>query len=239
MNHNANPMKITAITPTKEIQQLKKKMEFASNTKLILIYGENATGKTFLYENMKNSIKSSLFHKKTLDIQTNFPNNAVNSDNDFLFFINEKILLIQKNLILNNLFADEEIHELCHIICRLFNERYLKRVIFSNNQFLLLDDNGINHDGIGGASEQYYFSLCLLIAIKEKLFPNSFLIFDTIPNRINERIKKKLIKLICDNSSQLVIFDHPLYLEELEHYAIDNSLGVQKYAIREFLNFGE
>ena len=184
----------------------KQEIEFLKDSKVTIIQGPNGSGKTTLVKAMKIGLgleKHDGEHEKP-QLKCNFDPAVINNENQFLFFYNGESLREFEHVNILKFVTDpgflEDVRTL--FLKHSHKNRHLD-IIYNSGKFQMVTCEGMTYSP--AATEEYELSICILIVLKKRLYPNSFLVLDSVFGRIQHSAKKELCGMLLEHSSQLIL----------------------------------
>ena len=185
----------------------KQKIEFLDDSKITIIQGPNGSGKTTLLKAMKAGLGLETHdeeHEKP-QLKCNFDPAVINNENEFLFFQDgERLRHIQDidfSKFENNLDFVKEVEVL---LLKHVDREAFRKVTIHTGKLVISDVNGRVIMGLP-MNDQFLLSMCVLIALKKILSPNSFLVIDAAFHNISQALKQSVCNLLLENVSQLIL----------------------------------
>ena len=220
----------------------KQEIKFSEDSKMTIIEGKNASGKTMLVKAMKVALgleKQSEEHEKP-QLECNFDSTIINNENEFLFFqVGERL-----SDILDMDFSKLDSSVDMHVFEKNVKELFLKcanepgdymTVVYNLGKFYISKPDGII---LGLAAEdQYQLSMCILISLRKILFPDSFLVIDSPFGRISSDKLPSIYNVLLENISQLVLLvpDVEYSADKENTPSLKNMLKMTKTAVSEYM----
>jgi hypothetical protein len=185
----------------------KQEIEFSDDSKITVIQGRNGSGKTTLFKAMKAGLGLEKQDEEygQPQLKCNFDPAVINNENEFLFFQDaEKLRHIQGidfSKFENNL---EIIKEVEVLLLKHVDREAFRKVTIHTGKLVISDEHGRVRMGLA-MNDQFLLSMCVLIALRKTLFPNSFLVIDAPFHNISQALKQSVCKLLLENVSQLIL----------------------------------
>lgn len=186
-----------------------QEIEFSANSqdKVILIIGKNGTGKTILFNAIKNGITCNEESNSKYIVETNFDKSLITKDVEWLFFLDGEELATEYLWEKHGKFLNNSIIKKMNKFLKNYSDPYFSKCIFElHEKLVFIDEQRINRFGSLAATEKVMINIYYLLAVKSNLFPNSFLVLDSPLERISTGRIESLISSILDNCKQLVLF---------------------------------
>lgn len=184
----------------------KQEIEFSKDSKVTIIQGLNGSGKTTLVKAMKIGLgleKHDGEHEKP-QLKCNFDPAVINNENQFLFFQDGENLREIQDVNFLKFGTDpgflEDVRTL--FLKHSHKSRHLD-IIYNSGKFQMVTCEGMTYSP--AATEEYELSICILIVLKKRLYPNSFLVLDSAFGRIQQDAKKELCGMLLEHGSQLIL----------------------------------
>jgi len=185
----------------------KQKIEFSDDNKITIIQGRNSSGKTTLFKAMRAGLGLEKQDEEDgqPQLKCNFDPAVINNENEFLFFQDgERLRHIQGidfSKFENNL---EIIKEVEVLLLKHVDIEAFRKVTIHTGKLVISDEHGRVRMGLA-MNDQFILSMCVLIALRKTLFPNSFLVIDAPFHNISQALKQSVCKLLLENVSQLIL----------------------------------
>ena len=184
----------------------KQEIEFLDDSKITIIQGPNGSGKTTLLKAMKAGLGLETHdggHEKP-QLKCNFDPAVINNENQFLFFQDGENLREIQDVNLLKFGMDpgflEDVRTL--FLKHSHKSRDLDITYDSEKFYMVRKDNSLHSPAM---TEEYTLGICILIALKQRLYPNSFLVFDAPFHNVAQETKEMLCHMLLEYSSQLIL----------------------------------
>ena len=184
----------------------KQEIEFSKDSKVTIIQGLNGSGKTTLVKAMKIGLgleKHDGEHEKP-QLKCNFDPAVINNENQFLFFQDGESLREIQDVNFLKFGTDpgflEDVRTL--FLKHSHKSRHLD-IIYNSGKFQMVTYEGMTYSP--AATEEYELSICILIVLKKRLYPNSFLVLDSAFGKMQHSAKKELCGMLLEHGSQLIL----------------------------------
>ena len=142
-------------------------------------------------------------HEKP-QLKCNFDPAAINNENQFLFFQDGENLREIQDVNLLKFGMDpgflEDVRTL--FLKHSHKSRDLDITYDSEKFYMVRKDNSLHSPAM---TEEYTLGICILIALKQRLYPNSFLVFDAPFHNVAQETKKELCHMLLEHVSQLIL----------------------------------
>jgi len=188
----------------------KQEIKFSKDSKITIIEGQNGSGKTMLVKAMKAALgleKQSEEHEKP-QLKCNFDPTVINNENKFLFFqVNESLREI-KNINFSKFGVDlgfvEDVRTLFLKYCHKGN----LDIIYNSGKFGMVK-RGTDQRYSPAMTEEYELCISILMVLKQRLYPNSFLVVDSPFHNVSQNSKNGLCHMLLEHASQLILLATP------------------------------
>ena len=184
----------------------RQEIEFSDDSKITIIQGPNGSGKTTLLKAMKAGLGLETHdggHEKP-QLKCNFDPAVINNENQFLFFQDGENLREIQDVNFLKFGTDpgflEDVRTL--FLKHSHKSRHLD-IIYNSGKFQMVTHDSMQY--APAATEEYELSICILIALKQRLYPNSFLVFDAPFHNVAQETKKELCHMLLEHVSQLIL----------------------------------
>ena len=184
----------------------KQEIEFSKDNIVTIVQGGNGSGKTTLLKAMKVGLGLETHdggHEKP-QLKCNFDPAVINNENQFLFFQDGESCREIQDIDFSKFGMDpgflEDVRTL--FLKHSHKSRYLD-IIYNSGKFQMVTHDSMQY--APAATEEYELSICILIALKKRLFPNSFLVLDSPFGKIQQDAKEGLSRMLLENVSQLIL----------------------------------
>jgi len=187
-----------------------QEIEFSANSqgKVVLIIGKNGTGKTILFNAIKDGTVCNEEGNSKYIVETNFDKSLITKDIEWLFFLDGEELDTKYLHEKHGKFLNNTIVEKMNEFLKNYSDPYFSKCIFEHHEKLvLINKNRIDLLNSLASTETIMVNICYLLAVKSNLFPNSFLVLDAPLGRMQTGKRESLISSILDNCEQLVLFN--------------------------------
>lgn len=195
-----------------------QKIEFVNvdDKKVILIMGNNGSGKTILFNAIKEGLSSTNEKKSNCFLDTSFDKSLITENNKWMFCLDGELI--------TGLYEEHKEFLTSEVVEKMneFRLTYLRKDILN---FTLGDDGKLDVKRSYGRSVNMLINLFFLLAVKHFLFKNSFLVFDMLFHNVQADMRIDILTLIMNNCDQLILISSPL---EIENYIHDETQSVEK-----------
>jgi len=184
----------------------KQKIEFSDDNKITIIQGRNGTGKTTLFKAMRVGLGLEKQDEEygQPQLKCNFDPAVINNENEFLFFQDGERCREIQDVNFLKFGTDpgflENVRTL--FLKHSHKSRYLDITYNSGKIYMVTENNKLHYPAM---TEEYELSICILIALKQRLYPNSFLVFDAPFHNISQESKNEMCHMLLENVSQLIL----------------------------------
>jgi len=207
MQQQTNDMRLEKLE-LPNFSQFKEKqgIEFSKDNRVTIIQGGNGSGKTTLVKAMKVGLgleKHDREHEEP-QLKCNFDPAVLSNENQFLFFQDGENLREIQDVNFLKFGTDPDFLEDVRTLFLKYSHksRYLD-IIYNSGKFQMVKHDSMQH--APAATEEYELSICILIVLKKRLFPNSFLVLDSPFGKIQQDAKEGLSRMLLENVSQLIL----------------------------------
>ena len=184
----------------------KQEIEFSKDNKVTIVQGDNGSGKTTLIKAMKVGLGLETHdeeHEKP-QLKCNFDPAVINNENQFLFFQDgESCREIQDVNFLKFGMDPGFLEDVRTLFLKYSHKSRYLDIIYNSGKIHMVNKNNSLHSP--AMTEEYELSICILIALKQRLFPNSFLVLDSPFGKIQQDAKEGLSRMLLENVSQLIL----------------------------------
>ena len=184
----------------------KQEIEFSKDNKVTIVQGGNGSGKTTLIKAMKVGLGLETHdeeHEKP-QLKCNFDPAVINNENQFLFFQDgESCREIQDVNFLKFGMDPGFLEDVRTLFLKYSHKSRYLDIIYNSGKFQMVRPDFVQH--APAATEEYELSICILIVLKKRLFPNSFLVLDSPFGKIQQDAKEGLSRMLLENVSQLIL----------------------------------
>jgi len=185
----------------------KQEIEFLDNSKITIIQGSNGSGKTTLLKAMKVGLgleKHDGEHEKP-QLKYNFDPAVINNENEFLFFQDGEKLRYIQDINFSKFGADPGfLEDVRTLFLKYSHKRNYLDIIYNSGKFGMVH-SGTSKQYSPAMTEEYELGICILIVLKQRLFPDSFLVFDSPFHNIAQEAKEMLCPMLLEHFSQLIL----------------------------------
>ena len=158
----------------------KQEIEFSKDDRVTIILGDNGSGKTTLLKAMRAGLgleKQDEEHRQP-QLKCNFDPAVINNENQFLFFNDIENLINIQDIDFLKFGMDSDFSEdVRTLFLKYIHKSSYLDIIYNSGKFVMVTNDGMRYSP--AATEQYLLSICILIVLKKRLFPNSFLLSKT------------------------------------------------------------
>ena len=211
----------------------KQEIEFSKDDRVTIILGDNGSGKTTLLKAMRAGLgleKQDEEHRQP-QLKCNFDPAVINNENQFLFFNDIENLINIQDIDFLKFGMDSDFSEdVRTLFLKYIHKSYLD-IIYNSGKFEMVLDDGIRYSP--AATEQHLLSICILIALKQRLYPNSFLVFDAPFHLMSQEVKKEMCHMLLENVSQLILL---VTDTEYEGRILKDEFGEETDSARDIIN---
>ena len=184
----------------------KQEIEFSKDDRVTIILGDNGSGKTTLFKSMKAGLGLEKQDEEygQPQLKCNFDPAVINNENEFLFFQDgEKVRYIQDANFLK--FGTEPgfLQDVRTLFLKHSHKSRFLDITYDSGKICMVNKNNSMHSP--AMTEKYELSICILIALKQRLYPNSFLVFDAPFHNISQETKNEMCHMLLENVSQLIL----------------------------------
>ena len=184
----------------------KQEIEFSKDDRVTIILGDNGSGKTTLLKAMRAGLgleKQDEEHGQP-QLKCNFDPAVINNENQFLFFQDgERCREIQDVNFLKFGTDPGFLEDVRTLFLKHSHKSRHLDIIYDSGKIHMVNKNNSMHSP--AMTEEYELSICILIALKQRLFPNSFLVLDSPFGKIQQDAKEGLSRMLLENVSQLIL----------------------------------
>lgn len=194
----------------KEIQ----KINFVNDNdkKVVLIIGNNDSGKTILFNAIKAGLSSTNEKESICFLDTNFDKSLITENNKWMFCLNVEELecnLYEKHKEFLTSKVVEKMNEFL-LIYYPYKYEFKNFILGNHNEIHLLNHNDNDCIGTLAATDKLLVNLWYMLAVKYFLFENSFLVLDFSIGRLSKNKIISIITSIIDNCNQLILLTLPV-----------------------------
>ena len=178
--------------------------------------GNNGSGKTILFNAIKEGLSSTNEKKSNCFLDTSFDKSLITENNKWMFCLDGELI--------TGLYEEHKEFLTSEVVEKMneFRLTYLRKDILN---FTLGDDGKLDVKRSYGRSVNMLINLFFLLAVKHFLFKNSFLVFDMLFHNVQADMRIDILTLIMNNCDQLILISSPL---EIENYIHDETQSVEK-----------
>ena len=184
----------------------KQEIEFLDNSKITIIQGSAGSGKTTLLKAMKAGLGLETHdeeHEKP-QLKCNFDPAVINNENEFLFFQDSDKLRFIQDVNFSKFGVDLGfVEDVRTLFLKYSHKGNFLDIVYNSGKFEMVTNDGARYGT--AATEQYELSICILIMLKKRLFPDSFLVFDSPFHNISQDAKERLCHMLLEHTSQLIM----------------------------------
>ena len=199
----------------------KQEIEFSKDDRVTIILGDNGSGKTTLLKAMRAGLgleKQDEEHRQP-QLKCNFDPAVINNENQFLFFNDIENLINIQDIDFLKFGMDSDFSEdVRTLFLKYIHKSSYLDIIYNSGKFEMVSDDGMRYN-CPSTKEDLGLSICILIALKKRLFPNSFLVLDSPFGKISSRHGKEgLCQMLLEHISQLILLIPDLeYILDFEY----------------------
>ena len=183
----------------------KQEIEFSKDDRVTIILGDNGSGKTTLLKAMRAGLgleKQDEEHRQP-QLKCNFDPAVINNENQFLFFNDIENLINIQDIDFLKFGMDSDFSEDVRTLFLKYIHKNLD-IIYNSGKFEMVLDDGMRY--CPAATEDLGLSICILIALKKRLFPNSFLVLDSPFGKISSKHGREgVCHMLLEQISQLIL----------------------------------
>ena len=197
----------------------KQEIEFSKDDRVTIILGDNGSGKTTLLKAMRAGLgleKQDEEHGQP-QLKCNFDPAVINNENQFLFFNDIENLINIQDIDFLKFGMDSDFSEdVRTLFLKYIHKSSYLDIIYNSGKFEMVTNDGMRYSP--AATEQHLLSICILIVLKKRLFPNSFLVLDSPFGRISGWGKKGVCHMLLEQISQLILLTPDYeYIDDFEY----------------------
>jgi hypothetical protein len=235
MQQQTNDMRLEKMELSNFFQFKEKQgIGFSKDNRITIIQGENGSGKTTLFKAMKAGLGLEKHDEEygQPQLKCNFDPAVINNENQFLFFQDgENLREIQHDNFLK--FGTdpgflENVRTL--FLKHSHKSRYLDITYNSGKIYMITENNKLYQPAM---TEEYELSICILIALKQRLYPNSFLVFDAPFHFISQESKNEMCHMLLENVSQLILL---VTNKEYEGKNLEDEFSEETNSVKNIIN---
>jgi adenylate kinase len=185
----------------------KLEIEFSKDSKVTIIQGSNGSGKTTLLKAMRVGLGLEKQDEEygQPQLKCNFDPTVINNENEFLFFNDAEGLIEIKDMNFSKFENNSDfIKEVEILLLEHIDRKEFRKVIINMGKLVISDVKGQVKTGLP-MNDRYLLSMCVLIALRKILFPNSFLVIDAPFHNISQDAKERLCHMLLEHGSQLIL----------------------------------
>ena len=212
----------------------KQEIEFSDDNKITIIQGRNGTGKTTLFKAMRVGLGLEKQDEEygQPQLKCNFDPAVINNENEFLFFQDgERCREIQDVNFLKFGTDPGFLEDVRTLFLKHSHKSRHLDITYDSGKICMVNKNNSIHSP--AMTEKYELSICILIALKQRLYPNSFLVFDAPFHLMSQEVKKEMCHMLLENVSQLILL---VTDTEYEGRILKDEFGEETDSARDIIN---